>query len=119
MLGVAVNSDAGLFGQILLDEQNFDWRRWPTSMEDVVSGRAWRGAGQRFRVEAMPGTQVQRYIASFQEPYLWDTPISFGVSGSYYDRRFRRLDRATPRRPGVVRLPMDGRRRFGGARLSG
>jgi outer membrane protein insertion porin family len=88
MLGVAVNSDAGLFGQILLDEQNFDWRRWPTSMEDVVSGRAWRGAGQRFRLEAMPGTQVQRYVASFQEPYLFDTPVSFGLSGSYYDRRF-------------------------------
>lgn len=88
MLGVAVNSDAGLFGQILLDEQNFNWKRWPTNMEDVVSGRAWRGAGQRFRLEAMPGTQVQRYIASFQEPYLWDTPLSFGLSGSYYDRRF-------------------------------
>ena len=88
MLGVAVNSDAGLFGQILLDEQNFDWRRWPTSMEEVVSGSAWRGAGQRFRLEAMPGTQVQRYIASFQEPYLFDTPVSFGLSGSYYDRRF-------------------------------
>jgi outer membrane protein insertion porin family len=88
LLGVAVNSDAGLTGQILLDEQNFDWRRWPRSMEDVVSGRALRGAGQRFRLEAMPGTQVQRYIASFQEPYLWDTPISFGLSGSFYDRRF-------------------------------
>jgi outer membrane protein insertion porin family len=57
-------------------------------MQDVVDGRAWRGAGQRFRLEAMPGTQVQRYIASFQEPYLFDTPISFGLSGSYYDRRF-------------------------------
>jgi outer membrane protein insertion porin family len=85
---VAVNSDAGLFGQILLDEQTFDWRRWPTSMDDIVSGRAWRGAGQRFRLEAMPGTEVQRYIVSFQEPYLWDTPISFGLSGSFYDRRF-------------------------------
>jgi outer membrane protein insertion porin family len=88
MLGVAVNSDAGLFGQILLDEQNFNWRRWPRSMDDVVSGRAWRGAGQRFRLEAMPGTQVQRYVASFQEPYLFDTPVSFGLSGSYYDRQF-------------------------------
>lgn len=88
MLGVAVNSDAGLFGQILLDEQNFDWKRWPRNMDEVVSGRAWRGAGQRFRLEAMPGTQVQRYIASFQEPYLFDTPVSFGLSGSYYDRQF-------------------------------
>ena len=89
MLGVAVNSDAGLFGQILLDEQNFDYKRFPTSMEEVVNGRAWRGAGQRFRLEAMPGTQVQRYIATFQEPYLFDTPVSFGLSGSYYTRRYR------------------------------
>jgi outer membrane protein insertion porin family len=89
MLGVAVNSDAGLFGQIMLDEQNFDWRRWPRSMDEVVSGRAWRGAGQKFRLEAMPGTEVQRYIASFQEPYLFDTPISLGLSGSYYTRQFQ------------------------------
>ena len=73
MLGVAVNSDAGLVGQILLDEQNFDWTRFPTSWDDFASGRAWRGDGQRFRIEAAPGTEVQRYLVSFQEPYLWDT----------------------------------------------
>lgn len=88
MVGVAVNSDAGLIGQILLDEQNFDCSRYPRTMDDLVSGRAWRGAGQRFRLEAAPGTEVQRYLASFQEPYLWDTPVSFGLSGSYYDRRY-------------------------------
>ena len=78
MLGVAVNSDAGLVGQILLDEQNFDWTRFPTSWDDFVSGRAWRGAGQRFRIEAAPGTEVQRYLVSFSEPYLLDTPVSLG-----------------------------------------
>jgi outer membrane protein insertion porin family len=88
MLGVAVNSDAGLVGQILLDEQNFDWTRYPRSVDDFLSGRAWRGAGQRFRIEAAPGTEVQRYLVSFQEPYLLDYPISFGLSGSYFDRRY-------------------------------
>jgi outer membrane protein insertion porin family len=88
MLGVAVNSDAGLVGQILLDEMNFDWTRFPTSWDDFVSGRAWRGGGQRFRLEAAPGTEVQRYLVSFQEPYLWDTPISLGLSGSFFDRRY-------------------------------
>jgi outer membrane protein insertion porin family len=92
MLGVAVNSDAGLVGQILLDEQNFDWARWPTSWDDFASGRAWRGAGQRFRLEAAPGTEVQRYLVSFQEPYLWGSPISLGLSGSYFDRRYRDWD---------------------------
>jgi outer membrane protein insertion porin family len=88
MVGVGVNSDAGVVGQILLDEHNFDWRRWPSSWNDFASGRAFRGDGQRFRLEAAPGTEVQRYLVSFQEPYLWDTPVSLGLSGSYYDRRF-------------------------------
>ena len=89
MVGVAVNSDAGLTGQILLDEQNFDWTRYPTSWDDVTNGKAFRGDGERFRLEAMPGTQVQRYVISFQQPYLWDTPVSLGLSGSYYDRQYK------------------------------
>jgi len=92
MLGVAVNSDAGLVGQILLDEQNFDWTRYPTSWQDVVDGKAWRGAGEHFRLEAAPGTEVQRYLASFTEPYLLDTPVSLGLSGSYFTRQYRDWD---------------------------
>jgi len=73
----------------LLDEQNFDWTRYPTSWDDFVSGRAWRGAGEHFRLEARAGTQVQRYLASFTEPYIWDTPVSLGLSGSYFTRQYR------------------------------
>lgn len=87
MFGVGVNSDAGVVGQILIDERNFDWRNIPTSWQDWRNG-AFRGGGQRFRIEAAPGTEVQRYLASFQEPYLWDTPISLSLSGSYFDRRY-------------------------------
>src|SRR5262249_32847558 len=72
MIGVGVNSDAGLVGQFVLDEQNFDITRLPHSWEDVANGTAWRGAGQRFRIEANPGTLVQRYAATFQEPYLFE-----------------------------------------------
>ena len=46
----------------------------PHSWEDIRNGTALRGAGQRFRIEAVPGTQVQRYMINFQEPYLFDTP---------------------------------------------
>lgn len=92
MLGVGVNSDAGLVGNIVLDERNFDWRRPPRSWEDIRNGTALRGAGQRFRIDASPGSEVNRYLASFQEPYLFDSPISLGLSGSYFDRRFRDWD---------------------------
>ena len=86
MFGVGVNSDAGLVGNITLDEQNFDWRQVPTSWEDIMEGRAFRGAGQRFRLELVPGTQVQRYMISFTEPYLNNQPVSLGLSGFFYQR---------------------------------
>lgn len=88
MFGVGINSDAGLVGSIVVDEQNFDWTRFPRSWEDVRNATAWRGAGQRFRLEAIPGTLVQRYMVNFQEPYLFDTAVSLGLSGYYYDRRY-------------------------------
>ena len=50
--------------------------RPPTSFEDFLSGRAFRGAGQEFRAETVPGTQVQRYTVSFREPFLFDSPYS-------------------------------------------
>jgi outer membrane protein insertion porin family len=92
MVGVGVNSDAGLIGNVVVDEQNFDISRWPTSWEDFRDGTAFRGAGQRFRLEASPGTRVQRYVISFQEPYFLDTPVSFSVSGSYFTRIYENWD---------------------------
>ncbi len=86
--GVGVNSDAGVIGTVVIDEQNFDWRRWPRSFEEIRNGTAWRGAGQRFRLEAMPGTEVERYAVSFQEPYLFDSLVSLGLSGFFYQRQF-------------------------------
>lgn len=88
VVGASVNSDAGLLGQIMLDERNFDWRQFPTSMQDFRDGTAFRGGGQRFRLEATPGTEVQRYLGSWTQPYLFDSPISLSLSGSYFDRRF-------------------------------
>src|SRR5262249_44388169 len=86
LFGVGVNSDAGLVGSIVLNERNFNLFRPPTSIEDILEGRAFRGAGQEFRIEAVPGTQLQRYSVSFREPRLFDQPYSLTVSGYYYDR---------------------------------
>jgi outer membrane protein assembly complex protein YaeT len=92
LFGIGVNSDAGLTGSIVLNERNFDITRPPTSFEDLLSGNAWRGAGQEFRAEAVPGTQLQRYTVSFREPFLFDTPNSLGVSGYYYQRQYNEYE---------------------------
>src|SRR5205085_6196915 len=84
LFGVGVNSDAGLTGSVALNERNFDITRVPTSFEDLLSGTAFRGAGQEFRAEAAPGTQTQRYSVSWREPFLFDSLYSLGVSGYYW-----------------------------------
>jgi outer membrane protein insertion porin family len=86
LFGVGVNSDAGLTGSVVLNERNFDIMRWPTSVDDFLSGRAFRGAGQELRIEAVPGTQVQRYAVTFREPFLFDTPYSLTLGGYYFER---------------------------------
>jgi outer membrane protein insertion porin family len=88
MFGVAVNSDAGVTGQITIDERNFDYARPATSWEDFANGTAWRGAGQGFRIEAQPGNQVQRYLVSFTEPYFMNSNVSFSASAFYFDRGY-------------------------------
>lgn len=90
VLGGSVNSDLGLAGQVIIDERNFDYRRLPTSWGDLFAGRAFRGAGQLFRAELMPGTNVQRYTANFTNPHLFGySPISFSVGGFLFSRQFR------------------------------
>ena len=88
MFGVAVNSDAGVNGQITIDERNFDITRPATSWDDWANGTAWRGAGQGFRIEAQPGNQVQRYMVSFTEPYFMQSNVSFSASAFYFDRGY-------------------------------
>lgn len=88
MFGVGVNSDAGVIGNIVLQEDNFNILRPPTSWADIVNGEAWRGRGQSFRLEIVPGTQVSRYLINWQDPYFLNSDFSLGLSGFFYNRYF-------------------------------
>lgn len=88
MFGVTVNSNAGLVGNVVLSERNFDIFNPPTSWDDFATGRAFRGAGQGFRLEAQPGTVLQRYLVSFTEPYFLGSDFSFDTSGYYFSRAY-------------------------------
>jgi outer membrane protein assembly complex protein YaeT len=88
MVGGGVNSNAGVSGSIVINESNFDITRFPTSWDDFRLGRAWRGAGQQMRIEAVPGTIFQRYSATFREPYLFDTKFGNTDSVYYFNRQY-------------------------------
>lgn len=90
ILGGSVNSDLGVAGQLIIDERNFDIRRVPRGWSDLFSGYAFRGAGQSFRVELMPGNQVERYTANWTTPNLFGyMPYSLSVGGFLFTRQYR------------------------------
>ena len=93
-----MNSDAGVSGSIVLNERNFDITRFPTSIDELLSGRAFRGAGQEFRLEAVPGNEFQRYTASFREPSLFDSLYSLGHQLLLLHARLHGVQRAAARR---------------------
>ncbi|MEZ6132057.1 MAG: BamA/TamA family outer membrane protein [Planctomycetaceae bacterium] len=86
MFGAGVNSDAGIVGSFVWDERNFNLFRPPQTFADIIEGRAWRGGGQRFRLEAAPGDQVSRYAISWTDPYFMYSDYSLGLSGFYFNR---------------------------------
>lgn len=85
---VGVNSDLGVMGGINLVERNFDWRRWPTSMDDLLDRNAFRGAGQTLALDLRPGNQFQSYSLSFREPYLFDSQFGLSTQAYYFDRSY-------------------------------
>ncbi|MBE0535161.1 MAG: outer membrane protein assembly factor [Phycisphaerae bacterium] len=86
MLGAGIASDSGIIGQFTYDERNFDITDWPESWNELIRGKAFRGAGQRLRVSLNPGTVVSTFMVSFTEPYLYDKPVSLETAISGYER---------------------------------
>jgi len=88
-VGGSVNSDLGVAGNFILEERNFDIRNFPSRPSDLLNG-AFRGAGQNFRAELVPGNLVQRYTLNWTEPNLFGySPFSLSVGGFYFTRIYR------------------------------
>lgn len=84
IFGGTVNSDLGTAGKLIIEEHNFDWRQLTPGRNFLQTG------GQHLRIEAMPGNEVQRYMASWTQPNLRGyLPYSLSLGGFYYTRAFR------------------------------
>jgi len=87
-IGAAIGSDAGVVGTISLVQRNFDVFDTPDSFEELISGRAFRGAGQRFEAIAQPGTKVQDFRLGLTEPYFMESDYSVGGQALYRRREY-------------------------------
>jgi outer membrane protein insertion porin family len=68
------------------EQRNFDIKKWPKNWRKFFSEDAFKGAGQRLKISASPGTEVSTYSISFTEPYLKDKPIAMTIAGSVWER---------------------------------
>ncbi|GJM19487.1 MAG: outer membrane protein assembly factor BamA [Phycisphaeraceae bacterium] len=91
-VGGAVSSDAGVVGRIAITQRNFDLFDTPDSVGEFFSGRAFRGAGQTFSMEVLPGDRVQTYSIALSDPYLLESNYSGNISAFYRDRDFDEFD---------------------------
>lgn len=86
VIGGGVSTNAGFFGNIVLNQRNFDILDFPTSLSDITSGRLFTGAGQNFTISAQPGRERSQYRVSFTDPFFLDEPFIFGMDAFIFDR---------------------------------
>ncbi|MDF1667884.1 MAG: POTRA domain-containing protein, partial [Planctomycetota bacterium] len=86
VIGGGVSTNAGFFGNIVLNQRNFDILDFPTSLSDITSGRLFTGAGQNFTISAQPGRERSQYRVSFTDPFFLNEPFIFGMDAFIFDR---------------------------------
>jgi outer membrane protein insertion porin family len=87
--GVQLSTNGGFGATVQFRKQNFDIARWPSSFDDIDSGRAWTGAGQEFDILLIPSTEVSQFRVRFREPHLFGSDFAFETS-LYKQFEFRR-----------------------------
>src|ERR1051325_10909582 len=81
-LGAGFSSVDAIVGFAEVSQANFDLFHPPT----------FTGGGQKFRLRVQIGTQLQDYLASFVEPWLFGRKLSLGVDLYYRDLAYNSLE---------------------------
>ena len=69
--GVGLGTDSGVFGELSVNQRNFDIADPPETFSELIAGRAYRGAGQQFSATISPGVDVS--VSMFVERTDVDT----------------------------------------------
>ena len=69
LIGIGAGTESSVFGQVMVEETNFD----------LFSPWRFRGAGQKGRICVQAGPRVQTYEASITEPWFLDRQLELTV----------------------------------------
>lgn len=84
--GVGFSTDSGVVGRLIFQQRNFDIADWPEDLGELLSMKAFRGAGQTLSLTLEPGTQYSQYGVDFVDPYWRDRPVELDVGGRSWER---------------------------------
>ena len=90
--GVGLGTDSGVFGEFSVTQRNFDIADTPETFDELLAGRAFRGAGQSFALSIAPGNEVTNFSLDITEPHLLETDLSLRVAPFYRIRLFQGFD---------------------------
>jgi outer membrane protein insertion porin family len=91
-VGGSVASDSGLSASISIAQRNFDVTDTPDTFGEGFSGEAFRGGGQTFSINAVPGTERQLYSISLSDPHVFESDYSGSAQGFYATRVYSAYD---------------------------
>lgn len=83
--GVGISTDGGVAGSVSFSKRNFDIARWPSSLSELTTRKAFTGAGQVLEIFFAIGTLESQFSLGFTEPRLFGSKLSFNT------RIYRRL----------------------------
>lgn len=84
--GGGFGANAGLFADVSYSDKNFDIFDLPKDWKDFTSGNAFRGAGHIITLRFSPGFQRTEGMLSFQNPSVYDSGYSLGLSANIFRR---------------------------------
>ena len=84
--GGGFGANSGLFGDVSYTDKNFDIFDFPKDWKDFMSGNAFRGGGHTITMRFSPGLQRTEGVFSFNNPAVFDSGYSLGLSANIFRR---------------------------------
>ncbi len=81
--GVGFSSDDPMSGSVTLSQRNFDFQDYPENLKELITGKAFRGAGQYASTSLSMGTKSRNYGLDFFNPWIYNKPVGWGF-GFYW-----------------------------------
>ena len=81
--GVGFSSDETVSGSVTLSQRNFDFQDYPKNFKELITGKAFSGAGQYASTSLSVGTKSRNYGLDFFNPWIFNKPVGWGF-GFYY-----------------------------------